>query len=153
MKPRLHLLEIGVSGISSALPIMPDVEAPQARRLVFVNGEFRAGLWDDGHGPAPHRQLDSGEDDPRDEYPRGFPMTSKPSKVIATAGATPDSVLISHTAFPDIQADGDSLEDAAANFVQDLTREIGEVDDESRRDSLLRAVADIQDYIERPEAE
>lgn len=77
-------------------------------------------------------------------------MSTKPSKVIATAGATPDSVLVSHTAFPDIQADGDSLEDAAANLVQDLTREVGEVDDESRRDTLLRAIADVHDFIERP---
>lgn len=80
-------------------------------------------------------------------------MSTKPSKVIATAGATPDTVLVSHTAFPAIEADGDSLEDAAANLVQDLTREIGEVEDESRRDSLSQAIADVQDFIERPDAE
>ena len=27
-------------------------------------------------------------------------MSTKPSKVIATAGPTPDTVLVSHTAFP-----------------------------------------------------
>jgi hypothetical protein len=77
-------------------------------------------------------------------------MTTEPSKVTATAGATTDSVQVSHNDFPELRADGDSLEDAAANLVQGLTRELSEVADESRRDSLLRAIADVQNFIERP---
>ena len=57
-------------------------------------------------------------------------MTTEPSKLTATAGATPDSVQLFHNDFPDFRADGDSLQDAAANLVQDLTRELSEVEDE-----------------------
>jgi hypothetical protein len=44
-------------------------------------------------------------------------MTTEPSKVTATAGATPDSVLVSHNDFPHLRAEGDTPEDAAANLV------------------------------------
>lgn len=95
-----------------------------------------------GHEPRPPQP-------PRLHSP---PPSPKPSKVIATAGATTDSVQVSHNDFPELRADGDSLEDAAANLVQGLTREINEVEDESRRDSLRRAIAEVQDFIERPAA-
>jgi hypothetical protein len=80
-------------------------------------------------------------------------MTTKPSKVIATAGATPDSVQVSHADFPELRADGDSLEDAAANLVQGLTRELIDVEDDSRRDSLHNAIAEVQAFIERRDEE
>jgi hypothetical protein len=77
-------------------------------------------------------------------------MTTEPSKVTATAGATPDSVRITHGDFPDLRADGDSLDDAAANLIQGLTRELDEVEDDSRRESLRLAVAEVRAFIERP---
>lgn len=77
-------------------------------------------------------------------------MTTEPSKVTATAGATPDSVRVSHNDFPELRADGDSLEDAAANLVQDLTREANDAEDDPRRESLRRAIAEVQAFIERP---
>ncbi len=77
-------------------------------------------------------------------------MTTKPSKVIATAGATPDSVVVTHNDFPDFRADGDSIENAAANLVQSLTRELTEVEDESVRETLRRAITDVRDFLERP---
>ena len=79
-------------------------------------------------------------------------MTTEPSKVIATAGATPDSVQIYHNDFPNLRADGDSVEDAAANLVLDLTRELYDAADDLLRDSLRRAIAEVQAFIERPEA-
>ena len=79
-------------------------------------------------------------------------MTTEPSKVTATAGATPDSVQVSHNDFPDLRADGDSLEDAAANLVQDLTSAVNDAEDDARRDSLRRAIAEVQAFIERPAA-
>lgn len=79
-------------------------------------------------------------------------MTTEPSKVTATIGPTPDTVQVTHRDFPDLWAEGDSIEDAAANLVQSLTREINEVGDDSRRDSLRQAVAEVQAFIERPEA-
>jgi predicted RNase H-like HicB family nuclease len=79
-------------------------------------------------------------------------MTTEPSKVTATAGATPDSVLVTHDDFPELQSDGDSLEDAAANLVQGLTRALGDAEDDARRDSLRQAIAEVQAFIERPAA-
>jgi hypothetical protein len=80
-------------------------------------------------------------------------MTTEPSKVTATVGATPDSVQVSHNDFPDIQADGDSIEDAADNLVRLLTYEISEVEDDTVRDSLRQAVAEVQAFIGPPETE
>lgn len=79
-------------------------------------------------------------------------MTTEPSKVVATAGATPDSVQLFHNDFPDFRADGDSLQDAASNLVQGLTRELSEVEDDSIRESLRRAIFDVREFIERPTA-
>jgi hypothetical protein len=74
-------------------------------------------------------------------------MSTEPSKVTATAGATPDSVQLFHNDFPDLQADGDSLEDAAENLVRRMTLEISEVEDDSMRDALRRAVVEVQAFI------
>ncbi len=79
-------------------------------------------------------------------------MTTEPSKVTATAGATPDSVRIYHNDFPDLRAGGDSVEDAAANLVQGLTRAIDEAEDAVHRDSLRQAIAEVRAFIERPAA-
>jgi hypothetical protein len=77
-------------------------------------------------------------------------MPSESSKVTATAGATPESVRISHNAFPDLLVEGDTLQDAAANLTEFLTRELADTEDESRRDSLRTAIAEVRDFIERP---
>ena len=74
-------------------------------------------------------------------------MTSEP-KVIATTGATADSVLVYHRAFPDLRADGSSLPDAAANLVEELTREVNDTADDAHRASLRQAIADVQAFIE-----
>ena len=79
-------------------------------------------------------------------------MTTEPSKVTTTASATPDSVQVSHNDFPDLRADGDSLQDAAANLVRDLTRTLNDTEDDAHRDSLRRAIVDVQAFIERPAA-
>lgn len=80
-------------------------------------------------------------------------MATKPSKVIATVGATADSVRISHTDFPDYQVEGDSIEDAAANLVQGLTRDLSEEESDTRRAALHQAIAEVQAFIERPTRE
>ena len=76
-------------------------------------------------------------------------MATDTSKVTATAGASPETVLVYHNDFPDLRADGDSLEDAAANLVQDLTRAAADAEDDDVRSSLHRAIADVQAFIER----
>jgi hypothetical protein len=78
-------------------------------------------------------------------------MTTEPSKVTATAGAAPESVRVYPSDFPVLQADGNSLQDAA-NLVQDLTRASNDTEDDAHRDSLRQAVADVQAFIERPVA-
>ncbi len=79
-------------------------------------------------------------------------MTTEPSKVVATAGATPGSVQLFHNDFPDFRADGDSLQEAASSLVQGLMRELNEVEDDSLRESLRRAIFDVREFIERPTA-
>lgn len=79
-------------------------------------------------------------------------MTTEPGAVTATAGATPDSVRVQHRDFPHLLAEGDSLEDAAANLVQDLTRTLADAADDQARDALRRAIAEVQAFIERREA-
>jgi hypothetical protein len=49
-------------------------------------------------------------------------MAADPSRVIVTTGTTPDAVRVHHHDFPELQADGESAELAAANLVQDLRR-------------------------------
>jgi hypothetical protein len=77
-------------------------------------------------------------------------MTTEPSKVTATAGATPDSVLVSHNGFPNLRAEGDTPEDAAANLVQGRTRASTDTEDAAHRDALRQAIAEVQAFIERP---
>ena len=79
-------------------------------------------------------------------------MTTEPSKVIATAGATPETVEILHRDFPDLRVDGDSLEDAAANLVQALTLMLNDTEDDQERDALRQAIGEVQAYIEGPGA-
>jgi predicted RNase H-like HicB family nuclease len=79
-------------------------------------------------------------------------MTTEPSKVTATAGPSPDSVRVSHNDFPNLRADGDSVEDAAANLVQVLTRALNDTEDDAHRASLRQAITEVQAFIERPTA-
>jgi ribosomal protein L25 (general stress protein Ctc) len=76
-------------------------------------------------------------------------MAADPSRVIVTTGATPDAVRVHHRDFPELQADGESAELAAANLAQDLSREIDVVADDLHREPLQQALADVRAFLER----
>lgn len=65
-------------------------------------------------------------------------MSADPSQVIVTTGFTPHAVQVHHRYIPELNADGESPESAAANLAQDLAREIEHVLDTSRRAAVQR---------------
>jgi hypothetical protein len=76
-------------------------------------------------------------------------MAADPSRVIVTTGATPHAVMVHHGDFPELQADGESPEAAAASLVRELTRELDSVADDMHREPLERALADVRAFTGR----
>jgi hypothetical protein len=74
-------------------------------------------------------------------------MAADPSRVVVTTGATLHAVRVYHRDFPELQADGESAESAAANLVQDLRREIDGVADDLHHAPLQRALADVRAFL------
>jgi hypothetical protein len=78
------------------------------------------------------------------------PLATPSGSITATStGATLDAVRVHHRDIPELQADGESAELAAANLVQDLRREIDGVADDLHREPLQRALADVRAFLER----
>jgi hypothetical protein len=76
-------------------------------------------------------------------------MTADPSRVIVTTGSTAQAVQVHHRDMPMLHADGESPETAAVNLAQDLAREMEDVVDDDRRQSIHRILADVRAFIER----
>jgi hypothetical protein len=76
-------------------------------------------------------------------------MAADPNLVIVTTGSTAHAVQVHHRDIPELHADGESPEIAAANLAQDLAREIEDVTDTSRREVFQQALADVRAFIER----
>jgi hypothetical protein len=74
-------------------------------------------------------------------------MIADPSQVIVTTGFTPQAVQVHHRVIPELHADGESPETAAANLAQDLAREIEGVADQDRHEMFQRALADVRAFI------
>jgi len=74
-------------------------------------------------------------------------MIANPSQVIVTTGFTPQAVQVHHRVIPELHADGESPEIAAANLAQDLAREIEGLADQDRREIFQRALADVRAFI------
>jgi hypothetical protein len=76
-------------------------------------------------------------------------MTADPSRVIVTTGSTAQAVQVHHSDLPELHADGESPESAAVNLAQDLAREMEDIVDNDRRQSIQRILADVRAFIER----
>jgi hypothetical protein len=76
-------------------------------------------------------------------------MTADPSRVIVTTGSTAQAVQVHHCDLPELHADGESPKSAAVNLAQDLAREMEDIVDNDRRQSIQRILADVRAFIER----
>jgi len=74
-------------------------------------------------------------------------MTANPCQVIVTTGFTPQAVQVYHRVIPELHAEGETPETAAANLAQDLTRQIEGLADQDRREMFQLALADVQAFI------
>ncbi|CAN5891247.1 hypothetical protein BH23PLA1_BH23PLA1_09890 [soil metagenome] len=74
-------------------------------------------------------------------------MDSEPTSVIVSTGATAHTAVVHHRNFPEIRAEGESPQDAAAQLVNHLTRALDTALTDWRRDHIEKAIADVQLYL------
>jgi hypothetical protein len=74
-------------------------------------------------------------------------MIANPSQVIVTTGFTPQAVQVHHRVIPELHADGESAECAAANLAQAMAREMEGLPDPDRCEMFRRALADVRAFI------
>jgi hypothetical protein len=74
-------------------------------------------------------------------------MTTEPSRVIVTIGATAHATSVYHRDFPEIRAQGDSPEAAASHLSNQLTRALDSALTKWRRETIEQAIADVQAFV------
>ena len=75
-------------------------------------------------------------------------MIADPNRVVVTSGSAVHVVQIRHQDIPELSADGESPESAAANLARDLAREIEGAPDDLLREAFQRALADVRAFME-----
>ena len=75
-------------------------------------------------------------------------MIADPNRVVVTTGSVAHVVQVHHQDIPELNADGESPESAAANLAHDLAREIEGAADDLLREAFQRALADVRAFIE-----
>lgn len=73
-------------------------------------------------------------------------MSTDPSRVVVTPGATAQATRVHHRDFPEIRADGETPQVAAEHLANQLTRALDSALTDWRRDTLNRAIADVQSF-------
>ncbi|SIO66785.1 hypothetical protein SAMN05444166_8220 [Singulisphaera sp. GP187] len=74
-------------------------------------------------------------------------MATDESRIIVTIGATAHTVSVHHHNFPEIRAEGQNPEDAAAYLVNHLTRALDSALTPWRRETMSQAIADVQAFV------
>jgi hypothetical protein len=74
-------------------------------------------------------------------------MSTAESRVIVTPGATAESSRVHHRDFPEIRADGPDTRVAAEYLVNHLSRALDSALTDWRRDTLNRAIADVNAFL------
>ncbi len=76
-------------------------------------------------------------------------MNDLQDTVIVTAGATAHGVCVHHHDFPEVRAEGQSPREAAALLANKLAAAMDTALTEWRRQSLTKAITDVNDYVKR----
>ncbi len=73
-------------------------------------------------------------------------MTTEPSTVIVSTGATANASQVHHRDFPEIRAEGENPKVAAGNLVNQLTRALDSALTTWRRDTILKAISEVEAF-------
>ena len=73
-------------------------------------------------------------------------MSSDASKVIVEEGPTAGTVQVHHQDFPEIRSHGETPAAAASHLANQLTRALDSALTAWRRDTIQRAIADVQTF-------
>ena len=76
-------------------------------------------------------------------------MTTEPSRVIVATGATAHTMSVHHRDFPEIRAEGETPEIAAAHLANQLTRALDSALTQWRRETIGKAIAEVQAFAAR----
>ncbi len=76
-------------------------------------------------------------------------MSTDQDRVIVTTGATAQATMVHHRDFPEIRAEGQSPQAAAANLANQLTRTLDSALTKWRRDAIEQAIAEVQAFAEK----
>jgi len=78
-------------------------------------------------------------------------MSLDSSRVIVTSGVTADSARAYHHDFPEIRAEGATAREAVAHLANMLSLALDTALTDWRRETLGHAIADVNEYLARPE--
>jgi hypothetical protein len=75
-------------------------------------------------------------------------MATDLSRVIVATGATAHTICVHHREFPEIRAEGENPKSAAAHLINQLTRALDSALTEWRRTTIVKAIAEVQAFVE-----
>ena len=73
-------------------------------------------------------------------------MSTDQDRVIVTTGTTAQAVLVHHRDFPEIRAEGETVEAAATNLTNQLTRALDSALTKWRRDAIEQAIVEVKAF-------
>jgi hypothetical protein len=76
-------------------------------------------------------------------------MENDQNRVLVTSGATSHSSRVHHRDFPEIQADGQSVKDAASHLANKLSLAMDTALTDWRRQTLGQAIADVEAFVKK----
>lgn len=76
-------------------------------------------------------------------------MTTDLTRIVVSAGMTPQTTQVSHRDFPEIRSEGDTPMDAAKHLVSQLTRALDSALTTWRRETLEHAIADVKAFTDQ----
>lgn len=74
-------------------------------------------------------------------------MATDQSRIIVVTGATAHASSVYHRDFPEIRAEGQTPEEAAAHLANQLSRALDSALTQWRRETMNQAIADVQAFV------